>query len=345
MKIKNKKIGKNFPVFIIAEAGVNYNNDLKIALKMVDLAAKAGADAIKFQTFKAEKIQLKNSVKPKYQEKIRGKNYFQIIKNLEPSFDEQKKIFNYCKKRGIIFLSTPYDIDGADFLHQLGVPLFKISSSDFSNHIFLKYILKKSKPILLSCGMATQRDVDTTIKLIKKFHMQHKFVLMQTTSNYPTSNDEVNLRVIPEFMKKYGVLVGFSDHTKDYTASLGAVALGACVVEKHFTLNRKQAGPDHSSSLEPEELKEWIKKIRLLENSLGSKSKQITESEKKNLTMRKILIIKSSKKGQLITNELLDTKRGNKTGILPTEENVSKILGKKLVRSIRSPTQFSLQMI
>ena len=193
--------------------------------------------------------------------------------------------------------------------------------------------------------MATQRDVDMTIKLIKKFHMQHKFVLMQTTSNYPTSNDEVNLRVIPEFMKKYGVLIGFSDHTKDYTASLGAVALGACVVEKHFTLNRKQAGPDHSSSLEPEELKEWIKKIRLLERSLGSKSKQITPSEKKNLTMRKILIIKSSKKGQLITNELLDTKRGNKTGILPTEENLSKILGKKLVRTIRSPTQFSRKMI
>jgi len=343
--IGQKQIVNNKSVFVIAEAGINHNNKLSLAYKMIDIAVKAGADAVKFQTFIADNLHLPNSVKPGYQNKIKGKNYYEIIKELETSFEDQVKLFNYCKKKNIIFLSTPYDKDSVDFLNDLGVPAYKISSSDTTNHILLEYVAKKRKPIILSTGLSTIKHVDLAVKLIQKLKMKKKLILLQTTSEYPAPNSEVNLRVIPEYIKRYSVPVGFSDHTKDYTASLGAIALGACVVEKHFTLSRKLKGPDQKSSLEPSELKEWVEKIRHMEKSLGSNRKFITKSEKTNLTMRKILVIKSAKKGTIITKNLIDSKRGNIKGVLPLEENVNRILGKKLLRNIHTPMQFSWDMV
>ena len=211
MRINNKKIGSDNPVFVIAEAGVNHNNELSLAFKMIDIAKKSGADAIKFQTFKTENIQLPNSIKPKYQNAIKEKNYFKIIKKLEPSFKDQKKIFNYCKKKKITFLSTPYDEDSLIFLDKLGVTAFKISSSDLTNHIFLKKVLKKKKPIILSTGISSIKEVDETLNLISKCNMKHKLILVQATSDYPTPNEDVNLRVLLEYSKRYGVLTGFSD--------------------------------------------------------------------------------------------------------------------------------------
>ena len=345
MKIGNKQIGKNNPIFIIAEAGVNHNNKLSLAYKMIDIAAKYGADAIKFQTFVTENINLKNSVKPNYQKLIKNKNYFDIIKNLQTSFDDQKKIFNYCKKKNIIFLSTPYDEQSLDFLTQLNIPAFKISSSDVTNHLFLKEVLKKKKPILLSTGLTSEKHVEDTIKLIKEFKMIKRLILFQTTSDYPTKNIDVNLRVILEYLKKYNVLVGFSDHTQNDIASLGAIAMSACVVEKHFTLNKKFPGPDQKSSLEPLELKEWIKKIRIMEKTLGNKNKTITDSERKNLSMKKMIIVKPSKKGTIISHKMLGAKRTGGKGILPLQNNLDKIIGKKLLVNINQETEFSWNLI
>lgn len=345
MKIAEKQIGIGKPVFIIAEAGVNYNNKLSLAYKMIDIATKAGADAIKFQTFLADNIQLKNSIKPGYQKSIKDKDYYNIIKNLETSFDSQVKIFNYCKKKGIIFLSTPYDEESLDFLTQLGVPAFKISSSDATNHLFLELVLKKRKPLLLSTGLTSIKHVDLTVKLVEKFKMKKRLVLFQTTSDYPTKSTDVHLKVIPEYIKRYKILVGFSDHTLDYAASLGAIAMGACVVEKHFTLDRKLSGPDQKSSLEPSELKEWVEKIRIMEKSMGGKNKIITNSEKENLTMRKLLVIKPARQGTIITKRLLSAKRADGNGVLALQDNLNKIIGKKLLKNINQERKFSWNLI
>ncbi len=344
MQIENKRIGKNYPVYIIAEAGVNHNNDLSLAFKMVDIAKESGADAIKFQTFKANNIQLQNSVKPRYQKNIQ-KNYYDLIKSLETSFKDQKKIFNYCNKKKITFLSTPYDLESLHFLKKLGVSAFKISSSDLTNHIFLNEVLKIKKPIILSTGISTINDVDETFNLILKNKMKNKLILVQATSDYPAPNKDVNLRVLKEYSKRYDVVTGFSDHTEDDTASLGAVAMGAKLVEKHFTLNRKMPGPDQSSSLEPNELKIWIKKIRLLEESFGTSKKFITPSEKNNQTMRKIIVIKPVKKGTKITYDLLDTMRGSSKGISPLNSNIKKIIGKKATKNVITLSQLSWNMI
>ena len=344
MKIGSKKIGPSNSVFIIAEAGVNHNNKLSLAFKMIDLASKSGADAIKFQSFITDNMQLKESKKPRYQKKLPW-SYYEQLKKSESSFDFQKKLINYCKKKKIIFLSTPYDEESVDFLIKMKVPALKISASDTTNHLFLKYIAKQKKPILLSTGLSTISDVDKSVKLLKKLKMKNNLVLLQTTSDYPTPNHDVNLRVILEYVKKFNLPVGLSDHTPDYIASLGAVAMGACVLEKHFTLNKKLSGPDQSSSLDPREFKNWISKVREMEIILGKQKKFITNSERENLTMRKILTIKPAKKNSKIVLNLLAAKRGNIRGILPLEQNINKILGKKLTHTILSETQFTWNMI
>jgi sialic acid synthase SpsE len=345
MKIGTREIGKNKPVFIIAEAGINYNNDLKLAYKMIDTASSFGADAIKFQIWITDKIQLKNSKKPNYQKNIHTKTYYQTIKELQPSFTDQKKLFERCKKKGIIFLSTPYDEESVDFLDKLGVVGFKIASSDLTNHLLLKHILKKKKPIILSTGLSTFDNVQKAVKLITRKKMLKKLILMQTTSNYPTPHKDVNLQVITKFSKKFHVPIGFSDHTIDPIASLGAVVLGACVLEKHFTLNKNFDGPDQTSSLEPHELKDWISKLRMMETCLGSSTKSLTNSDKKNLSMRKVLVINSISKGSKIDEKKLTAMRGNSNGVLPLEENIKKIIGKKIKKNIKKQAQFSWNMI
>ncbi len=344
MKIGSKEIGPTSPVFIIAEAGVNHNNNLSLAFKMIDLAAKSGANAIKFQSFITDNMQLKESKKPRYQKKLPW-SYYEQLKKSESTFDFQKKLIQQCKKKKILFLSTPYDEESVDFLVNMKVPAFKISASDTTNHLFLKYVARQNKPIILSTGLSTFDDVDKTMTLLKKLKIKNKLILLQTTSDYPTPNEDVNLRVIPEYIKRYNVLVGLSDHTPDYIASLGAVAMGACVLEKHFTLDKKLDGPDQSSSLDPIEFKNWIKKVRTMEVILGDKNKSITNSEKDNLTMRKILVIKPAQKNTKITKNLILAKRGNIRGILPLEENINKIIGKKLKRSISLESQFNWNMI
>jgi N,N'-diacetyllegionaminate synthase len=345
MNIGNHKIGINNPTFVIAEAGVNYNNKLNLAFKMIDIAANSGADAIKFQTWNTDLIQLKNSVKPSYQKKIHNHTYYEIIKNLEPSKQDQKKIFERCKKKQIIFLSTPYDEESVDFLDNLGVPAFKISSSDLTNHILLKHVAKKKKPIIISTGLSNMDEVKETIKLFKKLNMNNKLILMQATSNYPTPPEDVNLNVIPNFIKTFNIPIGFSDHTQNSIASLGAIALGAILVEKHFTLSRKFTGPDQLSSMEPNELKNWIRDIRYLEKCVGATKKIITPSDQKNISMKKIIVINPINKGDTIKEKHLMSMRGNQNGLIPLESNIRKIIGKKIKVNIKTTTQFSLNMI
>ena len=345
MNIGIKQVGNKNPAFIIAEAGVNHNNNLSLAFKMVDIAKKSGADAIKFQSWKTEKLLVKNAEKPKYQKSIKDKNYFELLKSLEPDQKDQKKIFDYCKKRNILFLSTPYDEESVDFLNDIGVLAFKISSSDLSNHILLEHICKKKKPIILSTGLSTMKEIDSTIKFLAKKHMKNKTILLQATSSYPTEDNEVNLKVISTYKKRYQMLVGLSDHTKNEIASLGAVAIGACIIEKHFTTDRKQYGPDQSSSLTPIELEIWIDKIKKLEKILGTSQKNITKSEKMNLSMRKVLMIKSKNKGELIKKQDIIARRVNGKGILPTNENLNKILNKKLKKNIKEIRKMSWEFI
>ena len=345
MNIGNHKIGGGNPTFIIAEAGVNYNNNLDLAFKMVDIASESGANAIKFQTWSTDEMQLKNSIKPDYQKTIKNKTYYDIIKNLEPSTKQQEQMFQRCKKREILFLSTPYDKNSVDFLDKLGVKAFKISSSDMVNHILLEHVAKKKKPIILSTGLSTFKQVKETIKFFKKINMKNRLILMQVNSNYPTVPEDVNLKVISKYIDTFFLPVGFSDHTQNSIASIGAVALGASVLEKHFTLSRKLDGPDQSSSLEPNELKKWIQEIRFIEKCLGKSNKFITNSEKKNLSMRKILVIKPIKKGEIITEKYLTAMRGKDNGVLPLNNNLTNIIGKKIKKDIEKNTQFSWVMI
>ncbi|MFX0138387.1 MAG: N-acetylneuraminate synthase family protein [Candidatus Hodarchaeota archaeon] len=352
---------KNY-CYIIAEAGVNHvlnDNDLEklgvsspleVAFKMVDAAKEAGVDAIKFQSFTAENLQFKGVEKPQYQKNNVGNDnkitYFDLIKNLETSTQDQIQIANYCKEKGITFISTPYDNESVDFLDEIiDIPFFKLASIEVNNHLFLKYVAQKGKTILLSTGLSTFEDVKEVVEIARQEGFVDNLILLQCTTNYPTEFSDINLNVLKTYQKEFpDIKIGFSDHSPSYTASIGAVALGSIVVEKHFTLNKNFEGPDHASSLNPSELEEWVKRIRELSLSLGSYDKIITESEKKNLTMRKFLVITPQKKDTIIKENLLRTMRTG-DGILPTEKNLKKIISKRLKIDINKLTPLNWDII
>ena len=264
ISISNKKIGNNCPVFIIAEAGVNHNGDINIAKKMIDVAVNAGVDAIKFQTFKTEKLIIKNTPKAEYQidSAKPEENFFDMLKKLELSYGQFRELKDYCELRNIIFLSTPFDSSSANFLDEIGIAAFKVSSGDFDNFFLLKYLIGKNKPILISSGMSSMEEVRETIQFFKdqKFN---NLVLFQCTSAYPTPFDSVNLRVIETYIKEFSdIIIGFSDHSLGTIMGSVAVGLGARVIEKHFTLDQKMEGPDHKASLNPDQLVQYVKNIR-----------------------------------------------------------------------------------
>lgn len=360
--IADKKIGAGHPCFIIAEAGVNHKldkDDLKkinakssveAAFRMIDAAKKAGADAIKFQSYKTEKLQYSGTKKPRYQVKNVGDDseisYLELLKKLETTEKEQIKIADYCKKKGIIFLSTPYDEDSATFLDEIiNVPIFKLASIELNNHFFIKYLIKKQKPIILSTGLSNINDVKDAVEIFKKQNFLDKLILLQCTSDYPAKLNEVNLNVLLNYQKQFPETpVGFSDHTNTFVASVGAVAMGAKVIEKHFTLDKSLKGPDHSASSNPDELLKFVKNIREVEKTIGSSEKFITEGEKKNLTMRKYLVIAPQKEGEIITESMLRTLRTG-DGVLPTQKNLQKIIGKKLKKNVDKLSPFDWKMI
>lgn len=319
ISISGKTIGQNVPVFIIAEAGVNHNGSLKLAKEMVIRAKEAGADCVKFQTFKAERVVTKNAPKAAYQLKTTSttESQLEMLKKMELSLADYEEIIAVCRQHNIIFISTPYSLDDVDFLAKLAVPAFKIASGQIVEPAFLEHIALKSLPIILSTGMSTLDEVRAAVNLIRK-NGNHNLVLLQCSTNYPTQSADVNLRAMGAMAREFDVNVGYSDHTQSDIACIASVAMGACVIEKHFTLDKSLPGPDHSCSADPEEFSALVRKIRETEKILGSGRKEPTEAEKRNMPgMRRSIVSKRAiKAGTVITSEVIEFKRPA-TGIRP----------------------------
>ena len=277
--IGNKKIGKDEPCFIIAEAGVNHNGSFELAKQLVDAALEAGVDAVKFQTFSSENLVTNSTEQAEYQKKNIGKNQsqFEMLKELELSPEQFKLLKKYCDEKGIMFLSTPHTEDAADILDPL-VSAFKIGSGDLTNHQFLRKIARYGKPIFLPTGMSNLEEVKGALQAIYD-EGNKQVVMLHCTTNYPCPFDEVNLRAMITMMNKLDCLIGYSDHTLGIIVPLMSVALGAVLIEKHFTLDKNMKGPDHNASLNSKELKEMVNQIREVEKILGSGIKEPNKSE------------------------------------------------------------------
>jgi len=345
--IQDKVIGDDHPVFFIAEAGVNHNGSIKQGRKLVDIAVEAGADAVKFQTFKTENIITPDAPKSTYHVETTGgdrkQTWFELLKTQEMSRDMHVNLIEYCKDKGIIFLSTPYDEESANLLEELDVPAFKIASTDTNNIPLLRYIACKGRPMILSSAMATMVEVEKAIAAVRNEGLKN-VVILQCTGNYPAKLSDSNLRVIQTYRKKLHCIVGYSDHTPDLINPVAATAIGAKVYEKHFTIDKNLPGPDHRMSLNPEELKKTVQAIRNTELALGSYEKRVLSGEEENRTkLRKSIVTNTNiRKNQTITREMIAIKRpGN--GIPPAE--VENILGKKTKVNISSGSVLTYEMI
>ena len=334
MKIKNKLLNKNGKCFIIAEAGVNHNGDLDLAKKLVDVAKKSGADAIKFQTFTAGKLVTESAPMAEYQKKNIGKteSQYEMLKKLELKPEYHKILFDYAKRKGIMFISTPFDEDAIDFLDELGVDVFKVGSSDANNIPYLIKMAKKGKPIILSTGMSDMNEVKESVSKILKINK--KLAVLHCTTEYPCPCGQVNLKAMETMAKKLGVMIGYSDHTEGIEVPVAAVAMGAKIIEKHFTLDKFMEGPDHKASIEPKELTEMIKQIRNIEMALGSADKKIAKVAEKYIAIAKKSVVarEDIAKGVKITEKMLIIKR---PGIGLEPKYIYKIIGKKAKKDIK----------
>lgn len=306
-------------VFIIAEAGVNHNGDIDLAYKLIDKAVEAKVDAIKFQTFIAEKLVSVYAPKAEYQiENTRSsESQLEMVKKLELSFESFKKLSEYCSQKGIKFLSTGFDFDSIDFLNNLGMDIFKIPSGEITNLPYLIKVAKLNKDIILSTGMCHMNEIRDAYEVLKKYGAGSVSILHCNTE-YPTPMKDVNLLAMNEIKKEFDCNIGYSDHTIGIEISIAAVALGAKIIEKHFTLDRNLEGPDHKASLEPHELKYMVQAIRNIELAIGSEKKVASESEEKNkkIARRSIVAKRNIIEGEIFSEENIATKRpGN--GISP----------------------------
>ncbi len=305
-QLLSRIIGPGGPVFIIAEAGSNHNGSLGQAKKLIDVAAEAGADAVKFQTYYADTLYSRHT--PVFPGE--DKPPYEVVKKCELPRAWQLELARYVRERGLIFLSTPFDYQAVDELDSLGVPAFKWASSEINDLPLLKYAAAKGKPMLISTGMCNLADVQEAVEAVRSTG-NNDIILLHCTALYPTPPDQVNLRAMDTLREAFHLPVGFSDHTLGLTASIAAVARGARVIEKHFTLNRQLEGPDHKFALEPEELKDLVKAIREVEACLGSPEKRPTlgEEAKLPLSRRSIIAAVDIPKGRTITSDMLIIKR------------------------------------
>ncbi len=287
-------IGPGRSCFVIAEAGVNHNGDLVRALEMVDVAATAGADAVKFQTFKTENIITRAAPKAQYHIETTGddkqQSWFDLLKTQELTEEMHVALMERCRERGILFISTPYDEESVDLLHRLGVVAFKVASTDANNISLLEYMAGKRLPMILSTAMSTMEELELSVAAIRRRGVR-ELVVMQCTGNYPSVDADANLRAMQTIAQRFDLPVGYSDHVPGMYAAVAAVALGACAYEKHFTLDRHLPGPDHRSSLEPRELAEVISAIRSTERMLGDGVKRVMPSEEKNRSILRKSIV------------------------------------------------------
>ena len=327
IKLANKLIGRGMPCFIIAETGVNHNGDVNLAKKLIDAATEAGADAVKFQTFKAEDVVTRNAEKADYQRKTTGaeESQFEMIKKFELAEKDFGDLSAYARKKGIVFLSSPFDKRSVDLLDELGVPAFKIASGEITDLPLIKYIAQKSKPIILSTGMSTMPEIKEALQVINN-EGTRDIVLLHCITSYPAEVEDSNLRAMQTLRRAFKLAVGLSDHTIGITVPIAAVALGAAVLEKHFTLDKDLPGPDHKASLTPEELSQMVMVVRQVEKAMGNGIKSPTQEEEeiKRVVRRSIVARVSIPKGTIITEEMLDIKRPG-TGVEPKYMN--KVIG------------------
>ena len=318
-------------VYLIAEAGVNHNGSYELACKLVDSARAAGVDCIKFQTFKSKNLVSNSAQKAEYQKDTTGEgSQVDMLNKLELSYDEFLALKDYCDKVGICFLSTPFDFDSIDFLNSIDMPFWKIPSGEVTNYPYLVALAKTGKPVVMSTGMCDMSDIQTAIDVLRK-NGTKDIKLLHCNTEYPTPFEDVNLRAMQTMRDAFGLEVGYSDHTKGIEVPVAAVALGATVIEKHFTLDRNMEGPDHKASLEPDELAKMVSSIRNIEKALGKGDKIPSLSEMKNITVarKSIVAAKNIKMGELLTEENITAKRPG-TGITPMKWN--EVLGTRAVR-------------
>jgi N,N'-diacetyllegionaminate synthase len=344
-KIGNKVIGDGNPAFIIAEAGVNHNGDINIAKELVDKAVFAGVDAIKFQTFKTEKLVTRYADMADYQKDNIGivDSQFNMLKKLELSYESFIELEAYCKHKEIMFLSTPFDFESADFLESIGMKAYKISSADLTNIPLLKHIAKFNKPIILSSGMATLSEIEDALSEIY-CSGNNEVAVLHCTSNYPAKLQGVNLNAMNTIKNAFKVVSGYSDHTEGITVPIAAVAMGGNIIEKHFTLDKTMEGPDHKASLSPLELKDMVVAIRDVEMALGSGIKSYNSSEVDTMkaARKSIVVARDVKAGEIIDIIDLDYKRPG-TGLSP--KFYVDIIGRKTNRDIKLDEQITLNMV
>ena len=322
-------------VTIIAEAGVNHNGDLSIAKKLIDIAKFSKADYVKFQSFKTDELLLKNAKKAEYQIKnTKNKdNQYQMLKKLELSEIIQLKIKEYCLNQKIKFLSTAFDIKSLDFLKKIGLNTFKIPSGEITNTPYLRHVGSFKKNIILSTGMSDLKEIDFALNVITKAGTPlNKITILHCTTDYPTKPKDVNLKAIKTLQDFFGTKVGYSDHTLGIEIAIAAVAMGATLIEKHFTISRNNEGPDHKASLEPDELVSLVENIRKIQISLGNGDKKIQKGELNNIKVaRKSIVARTKiKKGDVFTEFNLTTKRPG-TGISP--QKWDKLIGRKSLKN------------
>lgn len=329
---------------IIAEAGVNHNGSLEIAKQLVEKAAAAGADYVKFQTFKTENLVTASASKAEYQIQNTGNqdSQFNMLKKLELSEADHYALKAHCANHGIKFISTPFDLDSIDFLADLRMDFFKIPSGEITNFPYLKRIAQKGLPVVLSSGMATLEDLNHTIAVLERFGLDRKQItLLHCTTEYPTPMSEVNLKAMQTLRDTFQVPVGYSDHTQGIEVSIAATALGAAIIEKHFTLDRNMEGPDHIASLEPDELKSLVESIRNIDQALGDGEKKPTPSESKNKAIaRKSIVAKRPiSENEILTEENLTVKRPG-DGISPMRWE--EVVGTKARRAFSTDEKIEL---
>ena len=319
---------------IIAEVGVNHNGDLNLAKQLVDVAKKAGADLVKFQTFKASCLAIENAPKAAYQIQATSKNQsqFEMLRQLELTKEMHEALLAYCKEKNIGFFSTGFDIQSLNYLHSLGLNCFKVPSGEITNLPYLRHIGSFGKPIILSTGMATLSEIKDALKILEEAGvLRKKITILHCNTDYPAPMVDVNLKAMCTIRDTFGVDVGYSDHTLGIEIAIAAVALGATVIEKHFTLDRNLPGPDHKASLEPEELLSMIRSIRNVERALGSGIKEPSPSELKNrpIARKSLVAIKPIRLGEIFTIENITTKRPG-SGISPMLWD--QVIGKVAIR-------------
>ncbi|MFC1856975.1 N-acetylneuraminate synthase [Thermodesulfobacteriota bacterium] len=344
LRYGDRRIGPGQKCFIIAEAGVNHNGRLDLAIKLVDIACHAGADAVKFQTFRAERLAAPNAPKAEYQKKTTGaeESQFDMLKRLELPDAGYLELFAYCRQQGILFMSTPFDEESADMLAEIGMEIFKIPSGELTNLSFLDHVARIGRPIILSTGMATLSEVERAVDTVIEAGNRH-LALLHCVSNYPADPANANLRAMNTMARAFGTPVGFSDHTSGIEVALAAIALGASIIEKHFTVDRNLPGPDHQASLEPLELTALVTGIRKIEAAMGNGEKvpAVSELGTAEVARRSLVAATDLAAGSIIQKNHIAIRRPG-TGLPPVM--LESLVGRRLRRPVSAGMLLTLEM-